>query len=74
MTNVELALNTLAEAATTELSKEINPTTYRENVTVARKGGGVAKVAREQLEQQLRTFFAIKRKIFYICRNAECYG
>ena len=53
MTNVELALNTLAEAATTELSKEINPTTYRENVTVARKGGGVAKVAREQLEQQL---------------------
>ena len=37
MTNVELALNTLAEAATTELSKEINPTTYRENVTVARK-------------------------------------
>ena len=53
MTNVELALNTLAEAATTELSKEINPTTYRENVTVAKKGGGVAKVAREQLEQQL---------------------
>ena len=53
MTNVELALNTLAEAATTELSKEINPTTYHENVTVARKGGGVAKVAREQLEQQL---------------------
>ena len=53
MTNVELALNTLAEAATTELSKEINPTTYRENVTVARKGGVVAKVAREQLEQQL---------------------
>ena len=53
MTNLELALNTLAEAATTEISKEINPTTYRDNVTVARKGGGVAKVAREQLEQQL---------------------
>ena len=53
MTNIELALNTLAEAATTELSKEVNPTTYRENVTVARKGGGVAKVAREQLEEQL---------------------
>ena len=46
--DVELALNTLAEAATTELSKEINPTIYCENVTVARKGGGVAKVAREQ--------------------------
>ena len=36
--DVEFTLNTLAEAATTELSKEINPTTYRENVTVAKKG------------------------------------
>ena len=53
MTNVELALNTLAEAATTELSKETNPATFKENITVARKGGSVAKVAREQLEQQL---------------------
>ena len=53
MTNVELALNTLAEAATTELSKEINPSTFKDNVTIARKGGKVAKVAREQLEQQL---------------------
>ena len=48
-----LVPNTLVEAATTELSKDLNPTTYRENVTVARKGGGVAKVAREQLEEQL---------------------
>ena len=39
MTNVELALNTLAEAATTELSKEVSPTTCRENVSVARKVG-----------------------------------
>ena len=53
MTNVELALNTLAEAATTELSKEMNPATYRENVMVARKGGSVAKAARKQLEDQL---------------------
>lgn len=53
MTNIELALNTLAEAATTELSKEINPSSYKDNVTVARKGGGVAKAARMQLEEQL---------------------
>ena len=53
MTNIELALNTLAEAATTELSKEINPSSYKDNVTVARKGGGVAKAARIQLEEQL---------------------
>ena len=53
MTNVELALNTLAEAATTKLSKEINPETYSENVSVARKGGNVAKAARMQLVEQL---------------------
>ena len=42
----------LAEAATIELFKEINPTPSRENVTLAIKGG-VAKVVREWLEQQL---------------------
>ena len=36
----------------TSVPQYLHPT-YRDNVTVARKGGGVAKVAREQLEQQL---------------------
>ena len=53
MTNMEMALNTLAEAATTELSRNANPRTIAENKSIARKGGGVAKAARKQLESQL---------------------
>ena len=53
MTNVELALNTLAEAATTEISKSRNPKGYKQNVTVAKSGGSVAKAARKQLESKL---------------------
>lgn len=53
MTNVELALNTLAEASATELSKQRNPQGFDENAHVANEGGKVAKVARQQLEQSL---------------------
>ena len=50
MTNLELVLNMLAEASTTEISKDKNPKTFDEHKTVAQKGGRVAKVARVQLE------------------------
>jgi hypothetical protein len=50
MTNLELVLNMLAEASTTEISKDKKPKTFNENKTVARKGGEVAKAARLQLE------------------------
>lgn len=53
MTNIELVLNSLAEAATTELSKQENPKGLSQSSKVAKKGGGVAKVARQQLENQL---------------------
>ncbi len=53
MTNVELMLNGLAEAAATELSRRENPQGFAENADVARRGGNVAHVAREQLEQEL---------------------
>ena len=53
MTNVELALNILAEASTAEISKQKNPHGFKQNVTVAREGGSVAKVARKQLEEKL---------------------
>ena len=53
MTNVELALNTLAEASATELSKQRSPQGFNENAHVAHEGGNVAKVARQQLEQSL---------------------
>lgn len=53
MTNLELVLNMLAEASTTEISKKEKPVTFPQNRTVARKGGGVAGVARKQLEKKL---------------------
>lgn len=53
MTNVELALNTLAEAATTEISQQKNPVGIRQNMEVAKSGGSVAKAARKQLETKL---------------------
>ena len=53
MTNTELVLNMLAEAATTDLSKEKDPKEFQEHVNIAHQGGKVAQVAREQLESQL---------------------
>ena len=53
MTNVELALNILAEASTTEISKERNPKGFNQNAKIAKSGGSVAKAARLQLESQL---------------------
>lgn len=51
MSNLELVLNMLAEASTTEISKDKKPKTFNQNKTVARKGGDVAKAARLQLEK-----------------------
>ena len=53
MTNVELALNILAEASTTELSKQKNPKGFEQSKAIAHQGGGVAKAARIKLESQL---------------------
>lgn len=53
MTNVELALNTLAEASATEISKQKNPKSFKSHNQVAKQGGSVAKAARNQLEKQL---------------------
>ncbi|MBO5848355.1 MAG: Bro-N domain-containing protein [Bacteroidales bacterium] len=53
MTNVELILNSLAEASTTEISKQKDPSGFEENKVVAKEGGEVAKIAREQLEAKI---------------------
>ena len=53
MTNLELALNTLAEAATTEISRNRNPQTMKENERVAKGGGKAAKAARDEVEKQI---------------------
>ncbi len=53
MTNLELALNILAEASATEISRDKNPKGFVQNAQVAKSGGSVAKAARTQLEKQL---------------------
>ena len=53
MTNTELALNMLAAAATTELSKEKNPQHLEEHEVIAKQGGKAAEAARKQLESDL---------------------
>ena len=55
MTNVELALNMLAEASTTEISRQKNPKGYRQSAQIAKEGGSVAKAARRQLESKTGT-------------------
>ena len=52
MTNLELVLNMLAEASTTEISKEKKPQGLDENRNIARKGGYAAKKARLEIEKQ----------------------
>jgi len=52
MTNLELVLNMLAEASTSEISKKQKPEGFHENVEVAKKGGFAAKQARLEIEKQ----------------------
>ena len=53
MTNLELVLNMLAEASTTEISKKKKPDNFAENKIVAKEGGHVARTARKELEAQI---------------------
>ena len=52
MTTLELVLNMLAEATTTQLSKDRKPTTFQENLEVAKAGGQVAGRTRKDIESQ----------------------
>ena len=52
MTTLELVLNMLAEATTTEISKQKAPETFSENIDVVRAGGKVAGDARKAIESQ----------------------
>ena len=67
MTNIELALNTLAEVATTEYSRQSNPQTMEESKRVAQEGGSVAREARETMEKRLgRSVVSKERASDYI--------
>ncbi len=50
MSTLELVLNMLAEATTTEISKTVKPETFEENQQVARRGGGIAGDTRKAIE------------------------
>ena len=52
MTTLELVLNMLAEATTTEISKQKSPETFSENLAVAREGGEAAGIARRAVEER----------------------
>lgn len=54
MTDLELILNMLAEASTTEISKAEDPDTFFKNRDVARRGGKVAGNARKEIESQTK--------------------
>ena len=62
MTNVELALNTLAEVATTEISRQRNPKGVKASQRTAKAGGQIARNARLDLEKELGHSVISKQK------------
>ena len=50
MSNLELVLNMLAEATTTEISKEKNPETFDDSRKIAKQGGTIAGNTRKEIE------------------------
>lgn len=52
MTNLELVLNMLAEATTTEISKEKKPKNFQENKIIAKQGGTIAGNTRKEIEEK----------------------
>ena len=67
MTNVELALNTLAEVTATELSRQNNPKGMNQTRQTAQEGGEVARNARTDIERRLgHTVISSERASDYI--------
>jgi hypothetical protein len=52
MSNLELVLNMLAEATTTEISKEKKPKTFEQNKKIAKQGGTIAGNTRKEIEEK----------------------
>ena len=52
MTNLELVLNMLAEATTSEISKEKKPKSFEENKSIAGQGGTIAGNTRREIEEK----------------------
>ena len=66
MTDIEVALTDLGEIATRELAKEHKPFGLEENKKIARRGGNIAKITRDNLEKELgRTVISNKNALNY---------
>jgi hypothetical protein len=52
MSNLELVLNMLSEATTTEISKKVKPKTFKENKIIAKQGGTIAGNTRKEIEEK----------------------
>ena len=66
MTDIEVALTDLGEIATRELAKEHKPYGLEQNKKIARRGGNIAKITRDNLEKELgRTVISNKNSLDY---------
>ncbi|MEN8122485.1 MAG: Bro-N domain-containing protein [Bacteroidota bacterium] len=76
MTNLELVLNMLAEATTTEISKEKRPETFEENKIIAKQGGTIAGNTRKEIEEKTgkRVVSSISAKKILNGKNKEIDG
>ena len=66
MTDIEVALTDLGEIATRELAKEHKPYGLKQNKEIAKRGGNIAKITRDNLEKELgRTVISNKNSLNY---------
>lgn len=66
MTDIEVALTDLGEIATRELAKEHKPFGLKQNRQIAKRGGNIAKITRDNLEKELgRTVISNKNSLNY---------
>ena len=71
MTNLELVLNMLAEATTTEISKEKNPKTFKDNKRIANQGGTIAGNTRKQIEAKSGKKIVNKQNAKHLLGSSE---
>ena len=71
MSNMELILNMLAEATTTELSKKKNPQGFKASAEVAKQGGAIAGNTRKQIENQTGTSICTSERSSNILDTSE---
>ena len=81
MTTLELVLNMLAEATTTEISKQKAPGTFSENLSVAREGGEAAGIARKAVEERTgvpvisaKNAAQLNQVVTNLIESAECFS